>query len=471
MRNMTYLLRLSIGVLWLFTIVGAFRRYDDQISITIAEKGKKQLNELEQKSHLPRYGECWLQALVHLQDGCQMLTESIQVDLALHFTNCFMEMSGQERLDCVSERTEGLKRLCMSEMSDRAFAVYTEFFTQTQNMCFFLQSQSWQLEVDRTVDRLSVKSREVSERLEVAGEVQRVVLEHQKEGLKLQGEMLELGGSLARTLNGSQNTLDKLTGDLKSTTQEHQAVLKDLFREFYLLHSWIVGRYAFVDRLVFYVSFLLVVMVATSTKRTANCRVYLILNILISIVVETSLQKILPSMDTLQRDQIHWSIRKLFAIFGLFTLVYFSYHYKDLNTKLLNEIKEQNRQIMDSILRLKIEASGWATTATQNRENEEKESESTFSFSVAQTDSRRSIFDSNFERIRPRHPAPNVPLELETTTDYEKENSSNERRSASRSVKQSPARRTDRAPSHTSESSVSRASRYNLRRKTTNYNS
>ncbi|XP_065080306.1 uncharacterized protein LOC135703129 [Ochlerotatus camptorhynchus] len=436
------------------------QRFDDEISIAIGEKGKKQLRELEEKSHLPRYGECWLHALEHLRDGCRMLTDTIQVDLALHFTNCFMEMSGQERLDCVSERTEALKRLCMSEMSDRAFAVYTEFFTQTQNMCFFLQNQRWQVLADQTIDRLSVRSRDVSEQLEVASKVQRTVLEQQKEGMKMQGEMLQLGGHLAKTLNGSQEVLDRLTMDLRNSTTEHRAVLKELFHEFYLLHSWIVGRYAFVDRIVFYFSFLAAVMVASSPKRTSKARSYLILNVMGSAVLEVTLPLLFPSLDDIQKDRIHWTIRKLFALTGAVIFGFYCYRYQDENAKLLNEIKEQNRQIMESILRMKLEPP--VALRTSPKQADQDQQQSAFSSHVSHShESYRTVARSLL--------SPSTVAEPDTT-DNEKENSSNERRSVSRSLRLTPERKERaaimREPSRTSESSVSHASRYNLRRKT-----
>lgn len=455
---------MGIGLLWLlfYKNAEAVQRFDDDISIALVEKGRKQLNELEEKSHLPRYGECWLHALDHLRNGCRMLTDTIQVDLALHFTDCFMEMSGQERLDCVSERTEALKRLCMSEMTDRQFAVYTEFFTQTQSMCFFLQSQRWQLEADQTIDKLSVRSKEVSEQLEVAGEIQRTVLEHQKEGLRLQGEMLKVGGHLAKTLNGSKEMLDQLTVDLKNSTKEHQAVLKDLFREFYLLHSWIVGRYAFVDRIVFYACLLVVIMIATSTKRTNSARSYLILNSIGSVLLEITLPKLLPVADEIQKDRIIWAVRKLFMISGATIFGFYCYRFQDENDKILNEIKEQNRQIMECILRMKMET----PLVAPKPDSEEKQSYSTaYGYTASHVSPSKQSYRPGTSRFLP----PVVPpVQEPDTTDYDKENSSNERRSVSMSLRLTPERRERRAPSRTSESSVSHASRYNLRRKTTN---
>nr|XP_029729795.1 uncharacterized protein LOC115267081 [Aedes albopictus]XP_029729796.1 uncharacterized protein LOC115267081 [Aedes albopictus] len=452
-----------LALLWTFSGRSeAVGRFDDDISIALVEKGKKQLTELEEKSQLPRYGECWLHALDHLRDGCRMLTDTIQVDLALHFTDCFLEMSGQEeRLDCVSERTEALKRLCMSGMSDRAFAVYTEFFTQTQSMCFFLQSQRWQSETDRTIDRLSVRSREVSEQLEEAGEIQRTVLEHQKQGMRLQEEMLKVGGNLARTLNGSQEMLDRLTVDLKNSTEGHQAVLKELFREFYLLHSWIVGRYAFVDRVIFYVCFIAVTMIATSTKRTSRARSFLILNSVGSLLLELALSQLLLTLDEIQKNRLHWAVRKFSIISGFLLFGFHWYRYQDERDRILHEIQEQNRQIMESILRMKMEAPLMA------RKPEDQEQQS---FQDSHVSHSQQSYRALSRRFLQPVSHPSVVSEQPDTTDYEKENSSNERRSASRSLRLTPEERRSerRPPSRTSESSVSHASRYNLRRKTAN---
>uniref|UniRef100_A0A182NX65 Uncharacterized protein n=1 Tax=Anopheles dirus TaxID=7168 RepID=A0A182NX65_9DIPT len=124
-----------------------------------------------------------------------MLSDAVHVDVALRFTNCFMAMSGQqeETLECLAERTDALRRLCMSQMSDRAFAVYTEFFTQTQSMCYFLQSQIWHRETERTINRLSSFSRAAGAQLELVNNMQDTLLQQQHEQHQLQAELLLIG--------------------------------------------------------------------------------------------------------------------------------------------------------------------------------------------------------------------------------------------------------------------------------------
>lgn len=73
--------------------------------------------------------------------------------MALKLTNCFLDMSGHEEYHCESDRKQNLRKICISNMSDRAFNVYTEFYTHTQNICWFLRGQIWQeILVERTYE-------------------------------------------------------------------------------------------------------------------------------------------------------------------------------------------------------------------------------------------------------------------------------------------------------------------------------
>uniref|UniRef100_A0A182JAB8 Uncharacterized protein n=1 Tax=Anopheles atroparvus TaxID=41427 RepID=A0A182JAB8_ANOAO len=246
---------------------------------------------LEAKTLLPQYGHCWVKSLEVLHDGCRSLSDAVHVDIALLFTGCFMEMSGQEEPpDCVSERTEALKKLCMSQMSDRAFAVYTEFFSQTQNMCFFLQNQNWHIETERTINRLSSYSRAAGEQLELVNGMQGAILREQHKQFDLQIRLMRIGRNLSDSLHGSQLTIEQLTQHLKLSTEQHSLVLEELFREFHQLHRWIVGRYTFVDGLIFYIGYVFLILLLTSLKRTNDAR-----GILMAIVLmELQLQQKLP---------------------------------------------------------------------------------------------------------------------------------------------------------------------------------
>ncbi|KAJ8926496.1 hypothetical protein NQ314_021098 [Rhamnusium bicolor] len=107
------------------------------------EHGRVQYQLLKEKGNLPRYGSCWKAAVEHLNEGCRYLSEDMQSDIALHITNCFLEMSGHETYNCELDKKPNLRAICINSMSDRAFNVYTEFYTHTQNICWFLRGQIW----------------------------------------------------------------------------------------------------------------------------------------------------------------------------------------------------------------------------------------------------------------------------------------------------------------------------------------
>ncbi|XP_058169660.1 uncharacterized protein LOC131284817 [Anopheles ziemanni] len=328
---------------------------DGQASSALVEKGKKQLESLKAKTLLPQYGNCWVKSLEVLADGCRSLSDAVHIDIALRFTGCFMEMSGQEDSpDCVTERTEALKKLCMSQLSDRTFTVYTEFFTQTQNMCFFLQNQNWHSETERTINRLSSFSRAAGEQLQLVNDMQDALLLEQHKQYALQMELMRIGQNLSDSLNGSQQTIVRLTQELKHSTEQHSLVLEELFREFHQLHRWIVGRYAFVDGLIFYICYVFFVLLLSSLKRTADARGPLMAIVVMGLCLEWSLYKHQEIRNDIKQDNYRWIIRQMSFITSIIILLYYAYRFKDFSRHMLTQIREQNRIIMEHIIRRKV---------------------------------------------------------------------------------------------------------------------
>ena len=72
-------------------------------------------------------GPCWTQAALDAGSCAQVLRD--QSSLALAFTNCHLRQSGRP-----SAPEPPL-------MSDATFAIYTEFFTHTADLCFHLQAE------------------------------------------------------------------------------------------------------------------------------------------------------------------------------------------------------------------------------------------------------------------------------------------------------------------------------------------
>uniref|UniRef100_A0AAG5CQU0 Protein brambleberry n=1 Tax=Anopheles atroparvus TaxID=41427 RepID=A0AAG5CQU0_ANOAO len=419
---------------------------DEQASSALVEKGKKQLESLEAKTLLPQYGHCWVKSLEVLHDGCRSLSDAVHVDIALLFTGCFMEMSGQEEPpNCVSERTEALKKLCMSQMSDRAFAVYTEFFSQTQNMCFFLQNQNWHIETERTINRLSSFSRAAGEQLELVNGMQGVILREQHKQFDMQIRLMRIGRNLSDSLHGSQLTIEQLTQHLKLSTEQHSLVLEELFREFHQLHRWIVGRYAFVDGLIFYIGYVFLILLLTSLKRTNDARGILMAIVLMGMCLEYSLYKQLAVRSTISLDSYRWIIRQMSLVGSIIALLYYVYRFEDFSRHILTEIREQNRQILEHIVREKVQPLDKLDFA--------KDLPNFFD----------EVYECQGKRYDAQHDSNLVIDQKNPKINYEREGIINDRNSLSRFPVASAADM--REPSRSTESVESRSTRYNLRKK------
>ena len=104
--------------------------------------GQTKYSELTQSSAQPRYGACWLSALRQLETRCDHLTEESHSRLALQFANCQLAQTGQPSFPCEAE--ESLAS-CLESVDTNGWTSYTNFYTHTHNMCYFLKSQQWQV--------------------------------------------------------------------------------------------------------------------------------------------------------------------------------------------------------------------------------------------------------------------------------------------------------------------------------------
>ena len=61
---------------------------------------------------------------------------------------------------------------CLAGVDSNGFTAYSQFYTHTHNMCYYLQSQQWQQQTELTVARLADTGRETVARLERAQDIQ-----------------------------------------------------------------------------------------------------------------------------------------------------------------------------------------------------------------------------------------------------------------------------------------------------------
>lgn len=323
-------------------------------------EGEKQYHIIQSNANLPQYGKCWTEAIRQIDVTCTDLNEKTQAMLALQFTKCFMAMSGGER--DMNTDLDACKDIdCIGNMSERVFQAYTHFYTHTQNMCFYLMHQVWHAETEKTIHLLKSHSQSVSKQLELAGRLQINLLTQQREGLKLQQKLVEHGVNLSDVLNDSQSSLSRLTEQFRNSTIEQGRQLGDLFQRLSQFHNWIVGEYTFIEQIMYYSVLLVVVMIATTAKRSENCRFVLFLLAAVNLIIESLFQRYLGADYFIEDLKIVlfdslWMIRKVFAVVMITVYVAMTVMYVDsqkLTLDLLQRIHQQNNEMLQVLMDLK----------------------------------------------------------------------------------------------------------------------
>lgn len=290
---------------------------------------------LQERVNLPQYGTCWKQAIQHIHEGCNALSEETQSDIALHLTNCFLEMSGHETYNCELDRKPNLRGICINSMTDRAFNVYTEFYTHTQNICWFLRGQIWQETIAENTFR-------VGQQLEISAENQKKLLEAQKESISIQQKLLQHGVILEEVIGGITSSL----------TQTHQNILN--------LQNWLVTEMSWFDTIVFYIVSLMFAFVLTSPQCTSASRlpvlILLCFNIFLERIVCNVLLKYSQERDVkVVHDQVVrciWFLRYSLVVLCSSVIITSIFLYKDyskINYVLLEKVYKQNLTLIEKL--------------------------------------------------------------------------------------------------------------------------
>ena len=136
-----------------------------------AQRGQTQLQVLkeEAKAHGDAgtaLASCWATAVSRLESGCRGMDDVTQSRLAVDFTNCHLGKSGLETFPCTSDMSVQACTQPMASASGLAFQVYTQFYTHTESICFYLQSQAFQDSTELAVNALHAGARDTADRLQ-----------------------------------------------------------------------------------------------------------------------------------------------------------------------------------------------------------------------------------------------------------------------------------------------------------------
>ncbi|KZS17213.1 Uncharacterized protein APZ42_016809 [Daphnia magna] len=364
---LTYFFAFAIGTLHLFIVANVESKIIIQDSVRkesykySALKDDKQLQEgqlnynlVVRDSQMPRYGSCWKNALKELEHGCKHLTDDLQRFLALKFTNCFLEKVGQTTYPC--ENDEDIS-VCLSQMNNNGFTAFTNFFTHTQSMCYFLQTQVWQEETENTVAKLTDNSIKVVKTLEDTNELQDAILEAQRKSLFQQERLLESSSQLGIALDMSKDNVKDMLDEFRLSTNEQRNMIFEVFDRLSKLQNLVLGEVSGFYSLIFYPTALLTVYLLTSTSRTAAARFWLFVLFGCSLALERCIVHLTVSDDCayVPADEASkemywriWLVRKSAMLLCIVLLAHFAYKFQDynlINNTLLMQIQRQNLEL------------------------------------------------------------------------------------------------------------------------------
>lgn len=284
------------------------------------------------RSNLPQYGSCWRQALQHVQESCNRLSEDTQADMALQLANCFLEMSGEESYHCESERKPNLRKICISNMSDKAFNAYTEFYIHTQNICWFLQSQIWQ-------EVIVEQTYQVGKQIEASAENQGRLLNAQKESLAAQERALKHSIDLKEIVETTKNSI--------ASSQE--TILG--------IQNWLINEMSWFDTVLFYIISLSFAFIFTSVRSSNASRLPVLILLFGGVLSERFICQIFLAFNNQDVNNSHklllkliWFFRYTLVALCVTVIIYSICYFKDydkINNELLLKIHLQNEKLAE----------------------------------------------------------------------------------------------------------------------------
>ncbi|KAM4019111.1 uncharacterized protein ACNLHF_028471 [Anomaloglossus baeobatrachus] len=344
----TLLLLLStLGALW------SARSDPDPRAI---EKGKTQLQLLQNFAQHPRYGDCWRRALQRVDVGCKELNEEEQSRIALAFTHCHLERSGREFPVCTERSTV---RECTHNMDTAAFNAYTEFFTHAHSICYYLQNELWQEKTQDIILRLTVNSDSVAKQLEATNLMAEEMMQAQNATLQSQEEILRNGHLLKKTLLESTIGVRQAFEEMQQSASEQRLLFSEIFNRITYLHQFVVGESHTLYSFLYNLMGCGVVFLVTSTQRTAGARLVLFGLVAMNVYTERMICSFIlggspPSYD--QTEQVTFWIgmaRKISIGLGLLVLLYVSVTHRDVQKQSLEVLHglQETKAELQSIIR------------------------------------------------------------------------------------------------------------------------
>lgn len=190
--------------------------------------GKQKFQEILRMSESD---SCWKNAVSQLKTRCKSLSDIEQSRLAVAFANCHLQKSGRKTYFC--DDTMTIKD-CTVDMNSLAFQTYTEFFTHTGHICYFLQNLLWQQKAENVIFELSETSSETVKKLQTS-------LEHHKAIEKKQNEVLDAFTTMKELAQKQRDLLWEVYSNLKLSIESVRYITSLFLIELIGIETFVVA--------------------------------------------------------------------------------------------------------------------------------------------------------------------------------------------------------------------------------------
>ncbi|XP_071979396.1 uncharacterized protein [Engystomops pustulosus] len=346
----------SMAIHYPFLLLSAVCLWRARSDPSEIEKGRNQLQLLQNFAQHPRYGDCWRKALLRVDVGCKQLNEEEQSRIALAFTHCHLERSGRDFPVCTERSTV---RQCTHGMDTVAFNAYTEFFTHAHSICYYLQNELWQEKTQDIILRLTVNSDSVAKQLEATNLMAEEMMQAQNATLQSQEEILRNGHLLKKTLQESTMGVRQAFEEMQQSASEQRLLFSEIFNRITYLHQFVVGESNTLYSFLYNLMGCGAVFLVTSTQRTAGARLVLFGLVAANIYTERMICAYIlggsqPTYD--QTESVTFWIgmaRKISISLGLLVLLYVSLTHRDVQRQSLEVLHglQETKAELQSIIR------------------------------------------------------------------------------------------------------------------------
>ena len=190
--------------------------------------GERKFQEIIKMSE---YDLCWKKAVLQLKSRCKSLSDIEQSRLAVAFANCHLQKSGRKTYFC--DDTMSIKD-CTMDMNSIAFQTYTEFFTHTGHICYFLQNLLWQEKAESVIFQLSETSSLAVKKLQTS-------LEHHKNIEKKQNEVLDSFTTMKDLAQKQRDLLWEVYSNLKISIESVRYITSLFLIELVGIETFVVA--------------------------------------------------------------------------------------------------------------------------------------------------------------------------------------------------------------------------------------